>query len=185
MLLTRSSLSSAVVLSTFLVVAACGGSEGEEAKTTSRPSDTPATGTRDVEPSTDERSPASTPEQSGRLGAALDHPERYYGLYANPETPDRQWFVTEAKRPPEAEQAPEIPPGHLAIGAMFGDVSPWIMKTLSTTEFEQVWAMGAEPIVVIFELGTDGTAVAMNFTDEGYASMGRLERQGDLPAEWQ
>ena len=59
------------------------------------------------------------------------------------------------------------------------------MKTLSTTEFEQVWAMGAEPIVVIFELGTDGTAVAMNFTDEGYASMGRLERQGDLPAEWQ
>jgi len=125
-------------------------------------------------------------QEPSHLGAPLREPERYYGLYANPETPDRQWFVIEAKRSPYAEQAPEVPPGHLAVGAMFGDVEPWHLRTLSETDFEQAWvgAGQAEPIAVRFELDGNGDAVAMAFITEPNAAEGRLERQGDLPADW-
>jgi hypothetical protein len=126
-------------------------------------------------------------EEATDLGPPLEHPELYYGLFANPETPNRQWFVAEAKRPWYAEQAPEVPPGHLALGAMFGDVEPWYLKALSGTEFEQarVPDQQAEPVAVRFELDDDGKAIAMTFTDEQTSSEGRLERVGDLPDDWQ
>ncbi|MGB6366026.1 MAG: hypothetical protein WBG93_04280 [Thermoanaerobaculia bacterium] len=122
-----------------------------------------------------------------RLGEPLADPSRYYGLYASADRPDRQWFVAEAKRPAYAEQAPEVPPGHLALGAMFGDVAPWHLKTLSETEFEQAWVSDhqPEPVSIEFELDDDGRAVALRFTNEQYASLGRLERQADLPEGWE
>ncbi|MEZ5333106.1 MAG: hypothetical protein R2991_13900 [Thermoanaerobaculia bacterium] len=121
-------------------------------------------------------------EADPTFGPALEAPELYYGVYADSDQPSRQWFVSEAKRPQFAEHAPEVPPGHLMIGALFGDVAPWQMKTLSETDFEQAWVMeGQEPVTVRFELDADGRAVALTFTDPMLADQGRLERRGDLP----
>jgi len=134
----------------------------------------------------DPQAPAETAGDQ-RLGAPLADPSRYYGVFASADRPDRQWFVTMAKRPKYAEQAPEVPPGHLALGAMFGDVAPFHLKTLSDTGFEQAWVSDyqPEPISIEFELGDDGRAVAFTFTDTTNASLGRLERQGDLPEGWE
>lgn len=173
-----------VVLTT-LVLVACGGATNEAASESGNSSGSP--GNQGVEAGHPDQTEASDPSASDRWGEPLDHPERYYGLYANPATPNRAWFVTEAKKPAEAEQAPEIPPGHLMIGAMWGDVAPWPMRTLSETEFEQAWVSEyqPEPVAIRFELGEDGSAVTMEFTDDQMASQGRLVRQGDLPADWQ
>lgn len=125
-------------------------------------------------------------EASTKWGPPLKHPEHYYGLYSNADAPNRVWFVKKAERPMWAERAPEIPPGHLAVGAMFGDVAPWNMKTLSDTEFEQAEVSDAqpEPVSVEFDLGDDGRAFAFSFTNKTSASEGPLVRQGDLPEEW-
>jgi hypothetical protein len=121
-----------------------------------------------------------------RLGAALPEPGRYYGVYASADRPDRQWFIAEATRPAYAEQAPEVPPGHLALGAMFGDVAPWHLKTLSPTRFEQAWVPDGqpEPVAIEFELDAEGKASAFRFTSRAQTELGLLERQGDLPDGW-
>ena len=133
--------------------------------------------------------PAAAAPMAGdhALGAALADPSRYFGVYASADRPDRQWFVAEAKRPAYAEQAPEVPPGRLALGAMFGDVAPWHLRTLSETEFEQAWVSDHQPetVSIQFELDDDGWAVALRFTNEQNASLGRLERQADLPEGWE
>jgi hypothetical protein len=116
------------------------------------------------------------------LGEPRDDLARFYGLYGDPSDPNgRNFFVTEAVTPPFAEQAPQIPPGYIMIGAMWGDVAPWYMKSLSETRFEQQWTMaGMEPIIVEFELDNDGNAIAITF-ETGFADRGRLHRIGDLP----
>lgn len=173
-----------------VALTACGDPEDQSVRTTREsPESLPAV-VADEDSSSDRENPTrpltETPDSGHVLGEPLDHPEHYYGLYANPNTPTRQWFVAEAKRPKYAEQAPEVPPGYLAIGAMFGDVAPWHMRTLSDTEFEQAWAdHSPDPAIVEFELGDDGNAVAMAFTNDQLASEGRLVRQGDLPEGWE
>lgn len=166
-----------------LAVAACGGAEEPAAEPVA-----PAGGSVADGEAAAEGAGAAAPgsEAHPELGSPLEHPERYHGVYAHPDEPNRRWFVTEARRPPEAEQAPEVPPGYLALGAMFGDVAPWHMRTLSETEFEQarVSEFQPEPIAVEFELDGDGEAVAMTFTGGTSAPEGRFVREGDLPAEW-
>lgn len=171
-----------------VALVACGGQEAQDRRDTS--GSTASEASIDS-PLAEEKSSVSSPPASSdahpRLGRPLEHPQSYYGLYASPDSPDRQWFVTAAKRPKYAEQAPEVPPGYLEIGAMFGDVAPWHMKTISATEFEQAWVgeHQPEPITVVFELASDGQATAMTFTNESYDFLGRLERVGDLPDDWQ
>lgn len=176
------SLISAAML---LAVAGCG--DGEEAG-----------GGVAAEPATraGSASGASAPVETGTtkpdvaaespLGAALDRPERYYGLYAAPSRPDRDWFIAEARKPEYAEFAPDVPPGHLMLGAMFGDVAPWHLKTLSETEFVQARMNPgqSEPIVIEFRLGADGGAEAFRFTGGGFARDEWLERTGQLPEDW-
>lgn len=119
------------------------------------------------------------------LGTPRDDVKRYFGLYGDPGR--GQFFVTEAKRPKYAEQSPEIPPGYLAIGAMWGDVAPMSMKSLSGTKFEQVDISDfapPEPNIAEFEFGPGGKAVAMTFTSGALSEFGRRSRVGDLPAEW-
>lgn len=137
-------------------------------------------------PTADVGSQSSTPEDE-TWGRPLDRPERYYGVYAESDQPERQWFVKKAERPAWAEQAPEVPPGHLAIGAMFGDVAPWSLKTLSETEFAQiVWGDSpTDPVTVEFEFGDDGRAESLQLRGAPFDTMGRLVRQGDLPEDWQ
>ena len=180
-----SSLSLTVMLLAAFLVAACGGSGDDVAQTSPPAQEPPADGAvgPNAVPGDDGRDTELSEPDPGR-GAPLTEPQRYYGLYANPESPDRQWFVTEARRSKYAEQAPEVPPGYLMIGALFGDVAPWQMKTLSQTRFEQFWVSDSqtEAYAVEFELDEDGHAVAMTFTDAQNAPQGRLERQGELPA---
>lgn len=177
--------SSALVL--FLFVAtllACGGStESPSAEIASPPEASPKQTAADIP------EPAAPAEKTGdnKLGAALENPSRYYGVYASAEQPNREWFIAEAKRSKYAEQAPEVPPGHLALGAMFGDVAPYHLKTLTETQFEQSWVpdFQPEPISIEFDLDSDGHAVALKFTDQQNASLGRLDRQGNLPEDWE
>ena len=136
-----------------------------------------------------EAASGSTPTDSGGgffLGERLDHVERYFGLYG--EQGVGQFFVVEAKRPLEAERAPKIPPGYLAIGAMWADVAPMYMKSLSENKFEQVDQSDFAPEVLNvaeFEFGPDGKPVALTFTQGDLSQYGRRERIGDVPAEWQ
>jgi hypothetical protein len=124
----------------------------------------------------------ATAQDSFPLGEPRNDLERFYGVYGDPnDNSGRNFFVTQARTPPYAEQAPQIPEGYLMIGAMWGDVAPWYMKSVSETRFEQQWVnSGAEPIVVEFELDPDGNAVALSF-DTVFADRGRLARVGDLP----
>ncbi|MCR9061583.1 MAG: hypothetical protein NXI02_29925 [Rhodobacteraceae bacterium] len=43
------------------------------------------------------------------------------------------WFVAEARPHPGSDAV--IPPGHLMIGATFGDVAPLYMATMGETDF--------------------------------------------------
>jgi hypothetical protein len=171
-----------------VVLAACGGS-GDSPGRSEDPASAPPTRDAKASGSTDTPAasdPATTTADDG-LGAPLDNPARYYGVYASAEQPNRQWFIAEAKRPIWAERAPEVPPGHLALGAMFGDVAPWHLRTVSETEFVQARVPDhqPEPVAVEFELDADGHAIAFRFTNDDYASYGRLERQGDLSDGWE
>lgn len=128
----------------------------------------------------------SDPESEAhpQLGEPRDDLERFYGVYGDPDNPGRDFFVKEAEAPIWMERL-NIPPGFLMIGAMWGDVAPWYMKSLSETEFEQGIVPGhqEEPLLVTFELGEDSTAVALTF-ETMFDDRGRLERIGDLPERW-
>jgi len=172
-----------------ILVAGCGerAADGVSAEPTTAPVE-PAATVEEAEADKVDVSAASGQSQPGTslLGPALDEPGRYYGVYASPERPSRGWFIAEAKRPVYAERAPEVPPGHLMLGAMFGDVAPWQMKTMSETRFEQV-RMGpgqTEPVAIEFRFDADGRAEAFRFTGgvSGYDAW--LQRTGDLPEGW-
>ncbi len=164
------------VAAAVLALAACGGGNGDET----------------VRAPAAERSAVSEKSTDDfPLGEARNDIERFFGLYGDPAAPGNprgQVFVIEAKRPKFAEQAPEIPPGYLAIGAMWGDVAPMYMKSVSEATFEQV-DLGdfapAEPNVAEFELGPDGKAFGLTFTSGGFSRLGRLARIGDSPPDWQ
>lgn len=137
---------------------------------------------------------SSTAVNESEGGFGLGEPrgdiDRFFGVYGDPEYPTElrgQFFVVEAKRPRGAEQAPEIPPGFLAIGAMWGDVAPMSMKSLSEAKFEQVDLSDfapAQPTVVEFAFGPDGKAVALTFTS-GFEEFQHRVRLGDIPDSWQ
>lgn len=116
------------------------------------------------------------------LGEPRDDLERFHGVYASPERPGRRWFVSAARRPPLSD-APEIPPGYLMVGALFGDVAPWPLRARSETTFEQAWVPEpqGEGLALEFETDAEGEAVALRFTQGSMKDAGRLERVGALP----
>jgi len=116
------------------------------------------------------------------LGEPRDDLDRFYGVYGDGGDSGRNFFVAAAARPEYAEQ--RIPPGYLMIGAMWGDVAPWHMESLSTTRFRQRWVNpGGEPVVAEFEVDGDGNATAITFQTV-FDDRGRLPRLGDLPEGW-
>ena len=181
MLEVKSNRRAALMLAALLALGACGGGATEEEAGQ-------AGGKEAAEASAPADSGGGAPEAADDfyLGKPRDDVERYFGLYGDPGR--GQFFVTEAKRPKYAEQAPEIPPGYLAIGAMWGDVAPMSMKSLSETKFEQVDLSDFapdEPSVAEFAFGPDGIAVALTFTSGSFSDFGRRVRVGNLPEEWQ
>jgi len=179
MLTVKSNRRAAYVMVVLLAVAACGCSWTDEA---GRADNGEAAG---ASPPIDSGGETPQPPGNFHLGEPRDDLERYLGLYGDPGR--GQFFVAEARRPEYAEQAPEIPPGYLAIGAMWGDVAPMHMKSHSEMKFEQVDLSDFapdEPSVAQFEFGPDGRAVALTFTSGGMSEFGRRPRVGDLPADW-
>ena len=180
MLEGKSNRRAALMLAALLALGACGGGATEEAGR--------AGGKEAAEASAPADLGGGAPEAADDfyLGKPRDDVERYFGLYGDPGR--GQFFITEAKRPKYAEQSPEIPPGYLAIGAMWGDVAPMSMKSLSETKFEQVDLSDFapdEPSVAEFQFGPDGIAVALTFTSGSFSDFGRRVRVGNLPEEWQ
>lgn len=177
----RNRMCTAIVL--VIALAGCGEQPAESEKEAGTDQ---ASGFVEERQASESSSSASAMASDSRLGPALGEPARYYGVYASPERPARAWFIAEAKRPAYAERAPEVPPGHLMLGAMFGDVAPWQMKTISKTEFEQARVSPGQdqPIVVEFRLGADGRAEALRFTGGMFAADTWLLRTGDLPDDW-
>ena len=183
-----------VMFMAFLTLSACGresASEGGTGEGDTSPAAFSASQSSEAAARPDavhETALSSSGEEHGGywLGEPRDDLERFFGLYGDTNHPGRDFFVAEAKRPEWAEQAPEIPPGYLVIGAMWGDVSPWNMKAVSDTRFEQQ-SLGdvrpAEPIGVVFEVGEDKNAVGITF-ETVFDDRGPLKRLGDLPEEW-
>ena len=120
-------------------------------------------------------------QEAGRWGPALDDPGRYHGLYDSPE--GDTWFVAESEPPMGMEM--QIPPGHLMIGATFGDVAPYFLRTESETRFLRPGYNEYNPdIVVEFDLPDTGPATALSFTF-GDREPESWVRTGDLPESWQ
>lgn len=117
------------------------------------------------------------------LGEARDDLGRFYGIYGDPDDDTgRDFFVAPARRPEYAES--QLPDGYLMVGAMWGDVAPWYMKSVTDTRFVQAWTNpGAKPVIVEFETGAKGEAQALEFGSV-LEDFGRLERLDDLPENW-
>jgi len=182
---TISNGQAALILATFLLLAACGGGASNESDATNAGGATaPPSG-----PAGAKTEAKTVTESDYWLGAPRDDIARFLGTYGDAANPDQgrgKFVVMEAKRPREAEQAPEIPPGYLMIAPIWADVANLSMKSLSDTTFEHVTLSDfapPEPIVVEFELGPDGNAVALTFTS-GMGEFGRRQRLGDIPADW-
>ena len=182
MLLVELRVRAALTLAGLLVLGACGGNTADEGGGSNEPT---GAGSASGNASTASGAGADNAGGGHHLGEPRDDVERFFGLYG--EQGVGQFFVVEAKRPPEAEQAPEIPPGYLSIGAMWADVAPWYMKSLSDNTFEQAnkTSFGPQEMhVAEFEFGPDGKAVALTFTKGSSSKFGRRERVGDVPEEW-
>lgn len=117
----------------------------------------------------------------GRWGTPRADLDRFHGLYGTPGDPNgRNYFVAKARAPYGSDL--KIPDGLLTIGAMWGDVAPWIMKSLEDARFLRPgWNAYNPDIHVRFETDGDGKATAMILEDFEYEPRTRLERIGDLP----
>lgn len=114
------------------------------------------------------------------LGTPRDDLQRFFGVYGVAGG-HRNFIVAEARA---AAGDKPVPPGYLMVGAMWGDVQPWYMRSLSDTRFQQAYVGPYQdaPLVVEFHTDGDGRAVALTFTGM-FEDRGRLERIGDLPPE--
>lgn len=126
---------------------------------------------------------AATSQDEGGfyLGEPRDDLERFYGVYGDGDS-GRNFFVAPAEYAKWVEKT--MPPGYLMIGAMWGDVAPWYMKSVSDTRFEQQRpGPGGEAVVAEFALDDAGRATAITFQTV-FDDRGRLQRLGDLPEGW-
>lgn len=125
--------------------------------------------------------PSAFAQDADRWGPPLETPERYHGLYDSPK--GDTWFVAPAEAPRGSEM--QIPPGHIMIGATFGDVAPYYMRTESETRFLRPGYNDYNPdIVVEFDLPEDGPATGLTFRF-GDRAPEDWARTGDLPGDWQ
>lgn len=119
------------------------------------------------------------------LGPGRDDLARFQGVYGDPSAQDqattpRNFFVDRTCD------------GHLRLGAMWGDVAPWSLKSVSETEFVEGFIPDGQPaaIRVQFQLTGDGrpTGLTHNMNEvwalAGEPARTRIARLDDLPPEW-
>lgn len=126
-------------------------------------------------PETADAEPAGAADPG--LGASRDDLERFYGLYALPDDPQKKLFVAPAE---SGDPGSPLPEGYLMVGAMWGDGADWIMRSTGDASFEH--REPALPVSVSFETGAGGEATAMSI-QSSFMSYDRAERAGDLPEE--
>lgn len=99
---------------------------------------------------------------------------RYAGLYDSTGEEEMTLFVTE-----------RCGSGALAIGAMRGDVAPWVFEEVDEDEFRAPpISPGGREMHVRFADGPDAE-VAFEILSEGWEGFGRFRRAGDLPDGWE
>lgn len=105
-----------------------------------------------------------------RQGPPRDDLKRFTGLYGDPEAEDshRQLWVTVSCD------------GYLVSGAMWGDASPWWLRSESANVF--TYQDSFNDLRMEFETDGTGNAVEMNHDLEFLASP--LKRIGPLPDDW-
>lgn len=179
----KATLLAALMLTTSLALASSG-DEGAESSIAATPTSEASPASQANKQQLTKTDVSAKANAAHPLGEPRNDLERFYGVYGDPDNPGRDFFVAKAERPAGSDV--NIPPGYLMVGAMWGDVAPWYMKSLSDTEFKQQWVSDfqSEPLAVNFELGEDGNAIALAFKTM-FADRGRLQRLNDLPAEWQ
>lgn len=157
------------------------GAASDSASRQDETDDRTASSAAEAEASSGAGDPEQQVDASFPLGAPRDDLERFHGVYGDGDS-GKEFFVAAAKRPEYAEE--RLPPGYLMIGAMWGDVAPWYMKSISETRFEQQWVNpGGEPVIVEFDVDGRGNARALVF-DTVFDDRGRLQRRRDLPDGW-
>jgi len=107
------------------------------------------------------------------LGEPREDLARFHGLYGDPGNADAPRFVVA-----EAQTGLDAHPGFLMIspanaGAMY-------LRSVADTQFEQWLPADGDPVVVAFETGAEGAAIALVF-EAVMTDLGRLERLGDAP----
>jgi hypothetical protein len=126
---------------------------------------TTASAGKEAEPATSEPADAWDP------GPARTDLDRFAGLYADPAAPDerKSFFVAVGCD------------GRLVTGAMWADVSPWWMSSVSDLvfEYEDSWTK----IRMEFEAGSGASASGMTHDREDILPS-PLTRIGPLPPEW-
>ncbi len=169
-----------------LMVSACGEEE-----------DTTGEGEAADAPQTSQAPDTSQPNDEGPRTAIIENPKdgephplgeprddlvRFFGIYGSPVNIGDNLFVTRAKPPADSDQ--DIPGGYLMIGSM-KDAPSWYMKSVSETKFEQQWVDDSQagPLIVEFEVGPNGRALALKF-ETLFADRGRLPRIRNVPIEW-
>ncbi len=104
-------------------------------------------------------------------GKARTDLERFTGLYADPEEKNENrklWVMVSCD-------------GYLVIGALWGDVSPWWMKSEGDNIFS--YADSFTKLSINFKTDANGKAINMNHNLSGMKS--QLERVGPLPDDWE
>jgi hypothetical protein len=108
------------------------------------------------------------------LGPARADLGRFHGVYGDPK----------AQRTPRNFSVDQTCDGHVRIGAMWGDVAPWVLKSVSDTAFASAWEDPSlpHPLRVTFHTDASGRAAAMSHNIlSNEDQLTRLERLGDLP----
>lgn len=124
----------------------------------------------------------AVPHEEHALGQPRTDLERFYGLYALPEQPERQLFVAPAKSANPDRQNPD---GYIMIGTIWGDAANWYMKSVADTRFEQQWVDPAgSPLTAKFEIDESGNASSLSVISE-YLKFHNMPRVSDLPEDWQ
>lgn len=111
------------------------------------------------------------------LGPTRTDLERFLGIYGDP-----------SQKGPEARHILVrlgCNPGRLEMGALWGPVAPWVMKSVSDLEFEEgLLPAGYDGVRLVFETGPDGRAVAARTTLlSATRQLTRVPRLRDLTSE--
>ncbi|HEX9563628.1 MAG TPA: hypothetical protein VF981_06645 [Gemmatimonadaceae bacterium] len=111
------------------------------------------------------------------LGPTRQDLARFAGVYGDPaqQRNPRNFFVI-----PDCD-------GRLKFGAMWGDVSPWTLRSTGDRTFVQARMNSGEtePFRLEFHVGAGGNATAVTHTFTFGAGPVRVPRLHDLPAAWE